>query len=115
MILRSLSVTPSDLLRSTGWESKPQGLCKGDICVPAPDAVNADGSLDAGAVATKLRMPIVHDEAHSVWAFGAASIGGKTLDTVALPPLSLEDKDGVPFDFAALKGRKAIVVAWASW
>lgn len=115
MILRSLTVNPSDLLRFTGWESKPEGLCKGDVCVPAPEAMNSDGSLDASVVAAKLRMPVIHNQAQTVWSYGPASVGGHTLDSVVLPPLCLEDKDGVPFDFAALKGRKAIIVAWASW
>ena len=29
-----------------GWDPKPEGLCRGEVCVPAPGALLADGRLD---------------------------------------------------------------------
>ncbi len=46
MILDSMTVDPAMLAHRTGWEAKSEGLCKGDLCVPAPEAVGADGWLD---------------------------------------------------------------------
>ena len=45
MILDSLTVDPSDFAARTGWEAKPEGLCKGDRCVPVPGGTGAP--LDA--------------------------------------------------------------------
>jgi hypothetical protein len=114
VILTDLAVDPAELTARTGWESKPQGLCKGDVCVPAPGAVRPDGMLDVEVVAGRLGMPIVHDGAHGLWALGPDS-GGRALTTAVLPALALPDRSGEPFHFSSLVGRKAIIVAWASW
>ncbi len=37
MILQSLAVDAEEFAARTGWEAKPEGLCKGSVCVPAPD------------------------------------------------------------------------------
>jgi hypothetical protein len=114
VILTELAVDPADLAARTGWDAKPQGLCKGDACVPAPDALRPDGRLDVEVVATRLGMPIVHDQAHGLWALGPES-GGRALTTAALPDIALPDRSGEAFHFSSLVGRKAIIVAWASW
>ena len=33
-----LWLSADDLKRVSGFEFKPQGFCKGDVCVPVPDA-----------------------------------------------------------------------------
>ena len=114
MILTDLAVDPAEFATRTGWEAKPEGLCKGDACVPAPGAVRADGLLDVEAVAGRLGMPIVHDDARTLWALGPES-GGRALTTATLPDLVLPDRSGEAFHFSSLLGRKAIIVAWASW
>ena len=46
MLLTSLRAHPADLERRTGWAVKPQGACKGEICVPLPTEVrNGDGTI----------------------------------------------------------------------
>ena len=98
----------------TGWEAKPQGLCKGDLCVPAPDAANDDGTLSVAAVAERLGMPLVVDDATGLMALGPES-GGRALSTARVPDITLPDVDGNPFSLSALHGRKVLLVAWASW
>jgi hypothetical protein len=115
MLLTETIVDPGDLLARTGWEAKPEGLCKAEHCVPAPGARLPDGRIDVKIAAERLRMPLVHDEAHGLWALGPASIGGHALDSAALPDLILEDRHGKPFPFASLRGRKAVLVAWSSY
>ena len=112
MILDKLELTPAELEEQTGWSLKPEGLCRDDRCVPFPAASN--GSVDARAVAERLRMPVVHDEKHGLWAIGPES-GGHVLESAELPPIVLADVDGHPFDFASLRGRKLVISAWASW
>jgi hypothetical protein len=116
VILDSLSVDPDDLTARTGWEIKPEGACSGDVCVPLPaDARADDGRLDAPALAERLGMPLLHDEAHGVWALGPASVTGRALTTAAAPELTLPDLDGNPFHLESLHGKKVLLVAWASW
>jgi len=114
VILTELAVDPADFAARTGWEAKPQGLCKGEACVPAPGAVRSDGKLDVQVVAGRLGMPLVHDAEHGLWALGPES-GGRALTTAQLPDISLPDRNGEPFHFSSLVGRKAIMIAWASW
>lgn len=114
MILNELTVPIADFEARTGWASKPEGLCKGDVCVPAPEAVLDGAVLDISLVAPKLGMPLVHDEATGTYALGPESLG-HSLTTAVAPELELPDADGNPFRLSSLHGRKVLLVAWASW
>jgi hypothetical protein len=114
VILTALSADPAEFAARTGWVAKPQGLCQGEVCVPAPGAIGDDGRLDVTVIAERLRMPLVHDEEHGVWALGPPS-GGRVLSTAAAADPVLIDRDGNPFQVSSLRGRKVLLVAWASW
>ncbi len=113
MLLRDLTVPAADFEAATGWAAKPEGMCKGAVCVPVPGALD-DGSIDVQAVAARLGMALVRDERHEVWALGPES-GGRALTTAEAPDLELPDVDGNPFKLSAMHGRKVLLVAWASW
>jgi hypothetical protein len=112
MLLDELTVDPAELQARTGWEAKPEGLCKGDRCVPVPGG--AAGSLDIRVISERLGMPLLYDEGTGVWALGPES-GGRALTTAVAPDLELPDVDGNPFRLSSLRGRKVLLVAWASW
>jgi hypothetical protein len=114
MIIDRLDVTVDELTQQTGWELKPEGLCKDDRCVPFPEESSTDGRLDVRAVADRLGMPLVHDARHDLWALGPES-GGRPLESAELPSIVLADVDGRPFDLASLRGEKVLIAAWASW
>lgn len=116
MILDQLTVSPAAFAERTGWDAKPEGLCKGDICVPAPEAAMAGGQLDVQVLSQKLGMPLVSDEARGVHALGPEA-NGRSLTTAVAPELELPtlSADANPFKLAALHGRKVLLVAWASW
>jgi len=114
MILTSLVADADELAVRTGWTAKPQGLCQGEVCVPAPGAIRDDGGLDVEVVAQRLRMPLVHDEERGLWALGPPA-GGTALASAAAADPELMDGDGNPFRLSSLHGRKVLLVAWASW
>lgn len=114
MLLTSLRAEPSEFATRTGWEAKPEGLCQGEVCVPAPGAIGDDGTLDVEVVAERLRMPLVHDAEHGLWALGPPAEGAALASATAADPI-LEDREGNPFRLSSLHGRKVLLVAWASW
>jgi len=114
MLLSTLDLSVDDFERTTGWAAKPEGLCKGDQCVPVVNALTADGNIDVAHVAERLGMALVADERAGVWGLGPES-GGRALTTAVAPDVELPDVDGNPFNLAAMHGRKVLLVAWASW
>ena len=113
MILDELTVSVADFATRTGWVSKPQGLCKGDMCVPASEAVDGD-RLDVSVLSQKLGMPLLHDDATGVYALGPEGMG-HSLTSATVPILELPDSDGNPFLLSSLHGKKVLLVVWASW
>ena len=114
MILDSLRVDPAEFERRTGWAIKPEGACKGDRCVPLPAAAVADGRVDVRALAGRLGMPLVRDEEAGLWSLGPES-GGRALADARAPDFALPDLAGRAFRLRSLRGRKVLLVAWASW
>ena len=114
MILTSLDTDVEALEARTGWSIRPEGACKGDACVPLSDAAVTSGRVSVPRLAERLRMPLLHDEAHGLWALGPES-GGRALTTADAPDLVLPDRHGRPFALSSLRGRKVLLVAWASW
>lgn len=116
MIITDLhNVSATDFAGHTGWEPKPEGLCRGEVCVPAPGSLRADGTLDVTVAAERLGMPVVHDDSHGVWAVGPATSGGRALSTAVAADPELITRDGNPFKLSALHGRKVLLVAWSSY
>jgi hypothetical protein len=109
------AVTVADFAAGTGWEPKPEGLCLGEVCVPAPGSIRDDGTIDLDLAAARLGMPIVHDAEHGVWAVGPGSTTGHVLSSATAPDPTLIDRDGNPFRLSSLHGRKVLLVAWSSY
>ena len=114
MILDALHVDPAAFEHLTGWAIKPEGACKGDRCVPLPAAAAAGGRVDVRALAGRLGMPLVRDESAGLWALGPEA-GGRALADARAPDVALPDLAGREFRLRSLRGRKVLLVAWASW
>jgi hypothetical protein len=117
VLLTDLLIDHEDFAARTGWSVKPEGACKGEVCVPLPDAARTpDGRLDAGVLAERLGMPLVRHDEELLWALGPeTAVTGRALSTAAAPDLTLPDVDGRPFTLSSLRGQKVVMVAWASW
>jgi len=118
MLLDSLQVQVKDFEARTGWSVQPQGLCQGDVCLPLPETARTpEGTLDVETVSERAGMPLVHDEAHGLWALGpAAGSDRHALTTAKAPELELPDiRTGEMFKLSSLKGQKVLLLAWASW
>jgi len=112
MILTEPRVSREAFTRRTGWTFKPEGVCKGDTCVPMP--APAGEWLDARLLSERLNMPLLHDEPAGLWCLGPESLG-RALQSSAAPDLKLPDWQGHTFDLGSQRGRKVLLLAWASW
>ena len=114
MILEDLRVPKAEFEQATGWMLKPEGACRGEICVPLPDRPEGD-EVDVAALAERLGMPLVHDVEVGLWALGPATLIGQALPTAEAPELVLPDLDGNEFRLSSLRGQKVVLVAWAPY
>ncbi len=115
MILEELEIPLDRFAAGTGWTIKPEGACRDELCVPLGTEAVREGRIDVEAAAGRLGMPLLHDEAHSLWALGPGTATGRALATAKVPPLSLPDLEGKPFALESLRGQKVLLMAWASW
>jgi hypothetical protein len=114
MILTSLEVDSKAFEARTGWTLKPEGACKGDVCVPLPQSAATSGTLNARIISERLGMPLVHDADTNVWCLGPEG-RGRALTTAKAPELELPDWQGKPFRLSSLRGQKVLIVTWSSW
>ena len=112
MITDRLDVSADAFRDGTGWEIKPEGACKGEVCVPLPAAPER---FDLLATAERLRMAVVHDAEEGLWAVGPESLGDRALATAEAPELVLPDFDGNEVRLSSLRGQKVVIVSWAPY
>lgn len=113
MILESLTVDRAAFEAGTGWQLKPEGACKGEVCIPLKS--DPGNPLAVEDLAKQMGLPLVAEPAHGLWALGPENIGGRALTTAEAPDLVLPDLDGHAFRLSSLRGQKVLVYAWAPY
>ena len=113
MLSSAPTVPTADFEERTGWVFKPEGACKGDVCIPLADQPGEH--VDLESIAAAMSLPIVHDSAHDLWAIGPESVNGHVLTTAEAPDLVLPTLDGDEFRLSSLRGSKVLLVAWAPY
>jgi hypothetical protein len=111
MIADHLDISAEEFALGTGWEIKPEGACKAEVCVP----LDGPAGFDASGAANRLGMAVVEDHATGLWAFGPESLAQRALVSAQAPELVLPDFEGKAFRLSALRGRKVVLVAWAPY
>jgi hypothetical protein len=66
----SLWIQKTDLPRVNGFELKPQGACREDICIPIPRAMMRGPYFNLTAFAQRAGQRVLADPAAHVWSFG---------------------------------------------
>jgi len=109
-----------DVERATGWQWKPEGLCRDDICMPLPRTAGrpmTEGNrLDVAAFWRHAGWPVVHDDASGLWVLGeGASRRADALGSLAAPDFELPDLEGRLHRLRDYRGRRVFLASWASW
>lgn len=114
----SVTVDPEGFEDVTGWHLEDRGLCRGEVCVPTAGraVVTDEGAIDLSLVAELLDRPIAADAATATVALGEPrSRRRETLHDLVAPDFTLPDLDGAGQEFSQWRGRKRLLVAFASW
>lgn len=116
----NLWLKAGDAAAATGWTLKPEGFCKGEICVPVPPARTAEfvrgDEVNVAALWRHLGAPVVHDEAGAAWVLGtSAQDRASRLTSLEAPDFTLPDLAGRQHALSSYRGKKVLVVSWASW
>ena len=114
----TLLVAADDLARETGWTLRPEGLCRGNVCVPVRDreALVTDEGIDVRAFGAAIGRPVAVEPDVGVAVLAAAPTEVQArLDARTAPPFTLPDLDGRPVSLDDFAGRKRLLIAWASW
>jgi hypothetical protein len=119
-----LWVTLKDLTRATRFVLKPQGVCLEELCFPIPKARRTAFLRKEGKVtwfnltefARLIKQPVAHDAKHSVWYFGQRrDAQNGFLESLEAPDFTLPDANGKMRSLSEFRGKKVLLITWASW
>jgi hypothetical protein len=105
---------------ATGWVAKPEGLCKGDVCVPLPrgreNEFVSGSRVNIARLWNHLGQPIVKSDRGHVWVLGeSARARAAALASLEAPDFALPDPSGRLHSLSDYRGKKVFLVTWASW
>jgi len=119
-----LWVTPADLTKVNGFVLKPEGACLGDLCIPLSKEVRqtllttADGKeyFNLSAFAAQQEQAVVADVQARVWSFGAVpTVEQMQLQDATAPDFALANRQGETVRLSDYRGKKVLLLTWASW
>ena len=119
-----LWIPPNQLARVNGFELKPEGACIDDICVPVRQDVDSEIFVsrqgqqwfNVAELADRLQQPYAVDHDSGVWSFGAIPVRRASfVERAVAPDFSLPGADGKTYQLSDFKGKKIMLLTWASW
>ena len=118
-----LWISTADLTRATRFELKPQGVCRDELCFPVPKARAQEfvrknsgvTSFNLLTFAQLVSQPVAHDDALSTWYFGLRADQRQGLASLQAPSFTLPDVAGKMHSLSDFRGKKVLLVTWASW
>ena len=119
-----LWITTNDLARATRFVIKPQGVCRDELCFPLPKKRLAEFVSKKDATtwfnltefARLIKQSFVVDQKNSVWYFGAREAEQNSyINSLEAPNFTLPDLNGKLHSLADFRGKKVLLVTWASW
>ena len=107
-------VRSADLPRVNEFEVKPQGACRADICIPLSKDLKKAEWFNLTGFARKVGQAAVNDS--GVWSFGEVPLlRGTYFNSRIAPDFAVPDRKGHVVHLSDFRGKKVLVVTWASW
>ena len=114
----SVRLSPETVAETLGWKLEARGLCRDSVCVAIKDTpgfVTAEG-VDLALLAAKLGRPLALDAEHAIGALAAAPEDRcRALASLQAPDFTLPDLAGELHSLSEQRGKKVLLVAYASW
>ena len=119
-----LWVKPADLTRINDFVLKPEGACLDELCIPIIQNRDNDIVITRGgqqwfsvtAFADKLSQAYVVDHDSDTWSFGAMPLQREAfLSSAYAPDFALQDRRGNTVKLSDFRGKKVLLLTWASW
>lgn len=119
-----LWVVAADIPKINGFLLKPEGMCRDDICIPVRQDEdsdlfvqrNGDKWLSLTQFARNLKQAYARDVATDTWSFGEIPLTRDRFTHGAMAPdFELKDRQGKSVKLSDFRGKKVMLVTWASW
>ncbi len=109
-----LWVRAADLPKINEFELKPQGACRADICIPVSKTLKQGEYFNLTGFAKKIGETVVADS--GVWSLGEVPVLRSSFyNSRVAPDFTVPDRKGRPVHLSDFKGKKVLIVTWASW
>lgn len=97
----------------TGWHLEERGVCRGAQCIPVPGGASWSdgGSFDLAAFARHRGQGVV--QAGEIWSFGPPV--AQPFEGAEAPDFTLPDFAGRMHSLSDYRGKKVVLMTWASW
>jgi hypothetical protein len=118
IVAEHVLLDPTALKDALGWEIHDGLLCSDAMCIPlaAENALVRAGGIDLAGLARALDRPLAIDTEEGAAFLGAsARERSQALAAQQAPDFSLPDLDGRLHTLREHRGKKILLVAWASW
>jgi hypothetical protein len=111
----ALWIGERDLEAATGWHLEARGACRGAQCIPLPPAANwsQGGRFNLSAFASHRGQGAAQDGAREICSFGPPA--SHPYEDGFAPDFELPDFSGRTHTLSQYRGKKVLLVTWASW
>ncbi len=120
----NLWITPEDLTQVTGFVLKSEGACLAEICIPIRQDDGSDMVVtrsgkkwfNFSGFSKNLKQVYVADRESATWSFGEMPLHREGfLQNASAPDFEMEDRNGKTVKLSDYRGKKVLLITWASW
>jgi hypothetical protein len=98
------------LTDATGWELKPEGLCRDDVCIPV-----ADHDADPIEMWRHLGWPVATSDRGDAYLGEPVAVRPAARAGTIAPDFTLRDLAGTEHSLRDHRGKKVFLASWAPW
>jgi hypothetical protein len=114
IVNETLWVHSKDLPRINEFEVKPQGACRAGVCIPLSKTLKDGPWFNLTGFAHKIGEQVVAEQ--NVYSFGEIPVlRGAFYNSRIAPDFAVPDRQGKIVHLSDFRGKKTLVITWASW